>query len=99
MKNPEKSVFEAKKRLGKIADDIAGHEALLAQIFGRQIARKTMEMHAQTAGIGAVVAPGQQAGDDARQHVAAASRGHAAVARARKLNFAVGVAEGRIVAL
>ena len=58
-----------------------------------------MQIGAQDASLALLVAAGQQAADDARQHVAAARRGHAGVACGVEGDMSVGHADGRIAAL
>ena len=62
-------------------DDITGHQTLLTQFAGGDVAGETVQVHADEAGVLLLVAAGQQSGDDARQHVTAAGSRHTGVAR------------------
>ena len=82
-----------------MGDDVAGDEALLADGLGGEVAGKAVEVHAQAAGVGTLVATGEEGGDDAREDIAAASRRHTAVARGTELHMTVGETEGGVMAL
>ena len=80
-------------------DDVAGYQAFLSQFAGRNVTGKSVQIHADEAGILLFVASCQQTGDNTREHVAAACRGHTCITRRVEDDVAVWKAEGRVVTL
>ena len=82
----------------QVVDDVAGHEALLSQVAGGQVAGQPVQVDAQQAGLLLVIATGEQAEEYAGEHVAAAGGGHAGVAGGVEGDVAVGHADGCVIA-
>ena len=78
-------------------DDVAGHQTLLSQFAGGDVARETVQVHADEAGILSFVTSGQQSGDDTSEHVATARRRHTGIAGRVEDDVTVGETEGRVM--
>ena len=79
-------------------DEVACEEALFADVANGEVARQSVQIHAQLAGFGLLVASCQESGDDAGEDVSAACCGHSGVACGVEDDVSVGQAEGGVVA-
>ena len=70
--------------------DVGSNQCLLPYLVGGEVACETMEIHAQHCGFLGRIALRQKREDDARQHIAAARRGHARIARGVEEDGTVG---------
>ena len=78
--------------------DIGSNQCLLTYLVGGKVASEAVEIHAQHGCFLGRIALRQEREDDARQHVAAACRSHAGIARGVEEASAVGEGDGGMCA-
>ena len=61
--------------------DVGGCHGILGEFVGSQIARQTMEVHAQQTSVQSWISLRQQARQQSGEHIAAARFGHAGISR------------------
>ena len=70
--------------------DVRGNQSLLPYLVGGEVASEAVEIDTQHGGFLWRIALRQKREDDARQHIAAARRGHARIARGVEEDGTVG---------
>ena len=83
----------------QVVDDVGGCQTDFAQLLCRYVACQAVNIYAEEAGVLGHIALGEQRKDDACQHIATASCGHAAVARGIEEYAALRRTDGGVVAL